>query len=203
MSDENKVVLTEKAQAALRDHFLGWQCRVRQYAMRDGGGRPSDGMRPWVTPAGHAESLGRIVVLLNKQEPEEITAQFRHVFRRTQDPLMRLEDGMKTLQGTFYQKSRGFSDTITALFGPGSQSARQLVHLGQARLDFVEGRQRYSLPCAVRLLGEDDPFWQATYWHNALFNPNLPGGVSILGFLPDWAHASSEPPLRVAQSQGA
>jgi len=26
--------LMDKAQAALRDHFLGWQCRIRQYAMR-------------------------------------------------------------------------------------------------------------------------------------------------------------------------
>ncbi|MEO1192485.1 MAG: hypothetical protein AAFY02_12055 [Pseudomonadota bacterium] len=196
MSDENRVVLMDRAQEALRDQFLGWQCRVRQYAMRDQGGRPSDGMRPWVTPAGHAESLGRIVVLLNKQAPQETTAQFQHMVRRTQDPLMRLEDGMKTLQGTFYQKSRGFSDCITALFGPGSQAARTLVHLAEARLDFQEGRQRYSLPCAVRLLAESDPFWQSTYWHNVLFNPNLPGGVSILAFLPDWAHATSEPPVR-------
>ncbi len=196
MSDENRVVLTDRAQEAMRDHFLGWQCRVRQYAMRETGGRPSEGMRPWVTPAGREDTLGRITVLLNKLEPEESTTQFQHMYRRTQDPLMRLEDVMKTLQGTFYQKSRGFSDTITALFGPGSEAAALLVHIGEAKLDFREGRQSYLLPCAVRQLAESDPYWQATYWHNALFNPNLPGGVKILAFLPDWAHASSEPPIR-------
>lgn len=197
MNDESRVVLMNRAQEALRDHFLGWQCRIRQYAMRDLGGRPSDGMRPWVTPEGHEESLGRIIVVLNKQEPEETTAHFQHVYRRTQDPLQRLEDVMKSLQGTFYQKSRGFSDTITALFGPGSEAAADLVHLGMATLEFQEGRQSYRLPCQVRLLAENEPFWQATYWHNALFNPNLPGGVKILAFLPDWAHASAEPPVRV------
>ena len=31
------------AGATLRDHFLAWQCRVRQYAVRHGGGRPSRG----------------------------------------------------------------------------------------------------------------------------------------------------------------
>ena len=32
----------------LRDHFLAWQCRIRQIAMRQDGGRPSPGMRPRV-----------------------------------------------------------------------------------------------------------------------------------------------------------
>ncbi len=198
MSEENRVVLMDKAQAALRDHFLGWQCRIRQFAMREAGGRPSEGMRPWVTPVGHEETLGRIIVLVNKKEPEEITAQFRHTVRRTQDPLMRLEDGMKSLQGTYYQKSRDFSDTITALFAPGSQAAAQLVHLGGARLDFSEGRQSYLLPCDVRQLAEHEPLWQASFWHNALFNPTMPGDVRVLAFLPDWAHAAADPPVRVA-----
>ncbi|MBC6406320.1 MAG: hypothetical protein GDA41_11495 [Rhodospirillales bacterium] len=195
MSEESRVVLMDRAQESLRDHFLGWQCRLRQFAMRDRGGRPSEGMRPWVTPDGRGESLGRIVVLLNRQQPAEITAQFRHIYRRTQDPLLRLEDGMQILQGTFYQKSRSFADAITALFGPGSEAAARLVHLGKARLDFQEGRQSYRLPCRVGLLAETEPFWQATYWHNVLFNPNLPGKIEILAFLPDWAHARAEPPV--------
>ena len=36
------------AQEALKRHFLGWQCRIRQHVMRDGGGRPSPGMCPTV-----------------------------------------------------------------------------------------------------------------------------------------------------------
>ena len=34
------------AAKTLRDDFLAWQCRIRQIAMRQDGGRPSPGMRP-------------------------------------------------------------------------------------------------------------------------------------------------------------
>lgn len=193
--DDNNVVLLDAAQAELRDHFLGWQCRIRQMAVRDYGGQPLDAMRPLVTPAGREEPLGRITVLLNRQNPYETTAQLKHIVRRTPDPLLRLEDGMKLLQGTFYQKARDFSDVITALFGPESKAANLLVHIGRARLDFAQFNQAYRVPCEVRLLSEKDEAWQATYWHNSLFNPNLPGDVKILAFKPDWAHASADPPL--------
>jgi hypothetical protein len=46
----------------------------------------------------------------------------------------------------------------------------------------------------VRALAEDDPAFQGTYWHNALFNAGLPGGVQVLGFQPDWALAEADPP---------
>ena len=195
MSDDNKVVLMGEAQAELRDHFLGWQCRLRQIAVREGGGRPSEGMRPLVTPAGHAEAVGPITVLMNRREPYESLMQLKHIVRRTADPLVRLEDGVKLLQGTYYQKAREFSDVMTALFAPDSRLAPQLVHLGKARLDFQQFRQSYRIPCEVRLLAERDEAWQATYWHNSIFNPNLPGDVKILAFLPDWAHALADPPV--------
>lgn len=191
--DENKVVLMDQQQQALRDHFLGWQCRIRQLAVRENDGRPSEAMRPLLTPAGHDEPVGPVTVLLVRQEPYESTMQLKHIVRRTQDPLLRLEDGMKLLQGTFYQKARAFSDRLTALFAPDSRLAPQLAHLGRCRLDFRQFRQSYALPCRVSLLSEQDEEWEATYWHNALFNPNLPAGVKILAFDPDWAHASADP----------
>ena len=45
----DNIVLTEPAARALHQQFLGWQCRVRQLAVREAGGRPSAGMRPRVT----------------------------------------------------------------------------------------------------------------------------------------------------------
>ncbi len=192
---ENKVVLMDQQQAALRDHFLGWQCRLRQLAVRESDGRPSEGMRPLLTPAGHDEPTGPITVVLVRREPYESTMQLQHIVRRTQDPLQRLEDGMKLLQGGFYQKAREFSDRLTALFAPDSRLASQLAHLGRCRLDFQQFRQSYAIPCSVSLLAERDEEWQATYWHNALFNPNLPGAAKILAFDPDWAHAAAEPPV--------
>ena len=194
MSDgDDKIVQMAEQQAELRDHFLGWQCRIRQIAMRDFGGRPSDGMRPELTLAGHAASLGPVTVLLNRREPYETIMQLRHIVRRTEDPLLRLEDGMKLLQGTYYQRAREFSDVLTALFGPTSPLVAQLLNIGRARLDFQQFSQSYRVPCDVRLLAEADEAWQATYWHNSLFNPNLPGQVKIVAFKPDWAHASADP----------
>ena len=40
------IVRLEAAQAAIRNAFLGWQCRLRQRAMRNSEGRPGSGMRP-------------------------------------------------------------------------------------------------------------------------------------------------------------
>ena len=45
-TESGQVVRLEAAEAALRDHFLGWQCRLRQLAVREAGGRPTSGMRP-------------------------------------------------------------------------------------------------------------------------------------------------------------
>jgi len=42
----------------------------------------------------------------------------------------------------------------------------------------------------VQALAEADAFYQATYWHNRLFNPNPPPGAQVLAFTPDWAHAT-------------
>lgn len=190
---DDKIVQMAEQQTLLRDHFLGWQCRIRQLAMREQGGRPSEGMRPLVTLPGQSEPLGQIITVMVKREPHETTTQMQHIVRRTQDPLQRLEDGMKVLQAGYYQQARGFSDRLTALFAPESEAARQLVHHGACRLDFQQFNQSYRLPCKVLQLDPRDEAWQATYWHNALFNPNLPPGVKVLEFQPDWAHAQADP----------
>ena len=43
-----------------------------------------------------------------------------------------------------------------------------------------------------KLTGKN-PLWQATYWHNAPFNPSLPADTVILGFEPDWNRSSADP----------
>ena len=48
----------------------------------------------------------------------------------------------------------------------------------------------------MRNLPPEHPAFQATYWHNALFNPALPGSVRVLGFQPDWSRAEADPPTR-------
>ncbi|MBT4889474.1 MAG: hypothetical protein HON65_07980, partial [Rhodospirillales bacterium] len=44
-SEENNVV-SDEAITKIRNHFLGWQCRLRQFSVRDLNGEPSKGMRP-------------------------------------------------------------------------------------------------------------------------------------------------------------
>ena len=188
-----EVVRLEVAQAALRDHFLGWQCRLRQLAMRQGEGRPSAGMRPTVSLHDRPEALGAVTVLILKRDPEEATAQFRHMVRKTHDPAERRDGALKHLQSAYYQRPQEFSDVMTALFGPGSGLARQLTASAACRLDFEQYNQSYRIPCAVHDLTEAQDAYQATYWHNSLFNPNLPAGIQILAFTPDWSRADAEP----------
>ncbi len=187
------VVRLEAAQAALRDRFLGWQCRLRQMAVRQAGGRPTSGMRPEVRLAEADTPLGAITTLIVRREPREATAQFRHLVRKTQDPAERYDAALKTLAAAYYQRPQEFSDELTALFGPAPGLADQLLAAGRCVLDFEQYSQRYRLPCAARNLAEDEPAFQAPYWHNALFNPALPGGLRVLGFQPDWARAEAEP----------
>ena len=133
MSDSGSthlVVLSEAAQA-LRAHFLGWQCRVRQFSVRQGGGRPTSGMRPRVLLVDPEADLGPTTVLINKREPQETTAQFRHVVRKTHDPVERYESALKMLSAAYFQQPEDFSDELTALFGAARPSAIVIGALGR------------------------------------------------------------------------
>jgi hypothetical protein len=185
----DNIVLTKPAAAALRDEFVGWQCRIRQLAARQAGGRPSAGMRPRATSPEGAELARGIVVLIVEAEPEASTTLFRYQYLKTQDPNERYDKMLEILQASYFQQPAGFSDVMTALFGAPSAVALRLLAHGRCVLEFEEYAQGYRIPCAVAPLAADHPFYQATYWHNRMFNPNLPGEVGILSFTPDWRHA--------------
>ncbi len=186
---------TSDPAARLRDHFLGWQCRLRQYAIRHAGGRPTSGMRPQLTLAEQSRPIAEITVLIVKREPQEITAQFRHMVKKTNDPAERYESALKTLAAAYYQRAHEFSDEMTALFGPRSELVDELLRVGRCTLEFEQYQQRYVIPCTPRRLAEREPAYQATYWHNCLFNPDIPGDVSVLEFQPDWSAAEANPPF--------
>jgi hypothetical protein len=185
----DNIVLTEPAAQALRQQFLGWQCRIRQLAVREGGGRPSAAMRPRATTMGGHELSPGIIVLVVESEPEASTILFRHQYLKTQDPNERYDKILEILQGSHFQRPADFSDVMTALFGPQSAVAARLLTHRRCILKFEEYAQGYRIPCAVAVLDENHRFFQATYWHNRMFNPNLPAGIQILSFAPDWAHS--------------
>ena len=173
----------------LRQRFLTWQCRVRQIAMREDGGRPSAGMRPKILSAdGRTLSEGTILLLV-RDDPAESTDYFEFQVRKNLDPNEVYQKGLTYLQSTHYHRANRFSDEMTALFLPGSRLAALLVRLGSCRLDFHQFGQSWRLPCAVREMTPDEPAYRNTLWHNRLFNTQLSGDVRIVGFRPDWAAA--------------
>lgn len=189
----SEVLRMPAASLALRDAFLGWQCRVRQIVMREGMGRPGPGIMPDVTLPGEAEPLGAIITVLCKSPQYSLTPELRHMAARTNDPAQRREAALRYFSETYYQKSHEFSDILTATFPPGSPGAARLHGARRATLTFAAYAQRWDLDCRVWLLGENNPLWQATFAHNRLFNPDLPGDTVILGFEPDWSRAIADP----------
>ena len=177
----------------LRDHFVGWQCRIRADAMRRRSGQPSPGMRPQVLSASGEELAPAMTTLLVRREAESFAPEFRHLARRTHDPRDRREAALALLAERYYQHARDFGDVLTATFAAGSVLATDLEHEGRCVLAFAQDSQRYKLTCSVALLGSDDPRREETWWHNALFNPQLPPDISILAFTPRWLEATADP----------
>lgn len=175
----------------VRDHFLAWQCRLRQVAMREDGGRPSRGMRPRVTRADGTEIAPAISLLIVENDPAISVDLLRHTARKTHDPRKRYEDGLKILSAEYYEDPREFSDVMTGLFPAHSEIVATLLGEGRCILHFQQERQTFHIPCAIHELSENDPAYQLTYWHNHLFNPCPPSQIRMLAFQPDWIRSSA------------
>jgi hypothetical protein len=177
----------------LRDNFLGWQCRIRQIAMRQDGGRPSPGMRPRVLDTAGREVAPALTVLIVPKESAETTALFRFQVQKTSDPRDVYERGLTLLQADYFQQPESFSDRLTALLPGGSALTATLLAEHACILEFDQFRQFYRLPSRVSALPSGDPAREATLWHNRLFNPSLPDDVQVLAFRPNWDLAEATP----------
>ena len=177
----------ESGQDNLRKRFLSWQCLLRQRAMRSGGGRPTPGMRPCLSLSEAGTFSEDVTVLINHSEPAADAAYFRHMVLKTHDPVERYGDALKYLAASYYQRPHEFADEMTGLFAAGGRLARVLPARKACKLDFKQFNTYFHLPCSIRQLGQDSDGWQVTYWHNRLFNPNMPAEVVVLGFTPDWS----------------
>lgn len=174
-----------------RDHFIGWQCRVRQLAVRRNSGQPMAGMRPRVLDLDGNELSSGITTLLMKEYPALSTDTFRQAFKRTQDPRERHAKALEMLAGSYFQKPGEFIDELTALFVRESPLADRLAATGKCMLEFAEFSQGYLLPCRVEDLASDSLAYQATFWHNSLFNPAIPPNPRILAFNTIWSEAKA------------
>ena len=178
----------------LRDHFLGWQCRIRQIAVRQDGGRPSPAMRPRVLDGDGREFSPALTVVMVKRDPRDSTAFFRFQVRKSSDPRIVYERGLAFLQSDYFQQPQDFSDILTAVLPAGSGLASALAGRGSAFLAFEQFRQAYVIECAVTELPRTSAAREATIWHNRIFNPELPDDVHVLAFTPDWTTARADPP---------
>lgn len=173
----------------LNSHFLTWQCRIRQIAMREDGGRPSQGMCPRVLSGEGEELASRIVTLLIRENPVESTEFLKFQVKKHNSPEDIYKKSLTFLQSTHYHRAIEFCDEMTALFGPESSLVERLLVEGKCILQFEQFNQTYVLPCRIRQLSVDESAFQATVWHNRVFNPNLGDDVAVIGFQPDWDEA--------------
>jgi hypothetical protein len=168
----------------LREQFIGWQCRMRQYSVRKDEGRPSPAMCPVLEVKD--QTLGPINIQVVKADEDDTTREFQFMVQRTQDPKDVYENAVKLLSEYYYQVPAEFSEELTAIYSMQSELADQIVEVGSCTLLFDQGNQIYKLNCTARFIEHEHQLHQATYWHNRLFNPALPGRVKVIGFLPDW-----------------
>ena len=160
-----------------RQNFLGWQCRIRQIVMREGGGQPSSGLQPRCISI-DGSFLGQVIVLLVRKNANRDASQLRHIFLATQDPFVRYQNAVKYLSAGYYQRPHEFSHEMTALFDASMSLPLALMTIGGCVLEFSQYSATYRFDRSIRALEADEPAYQVTYWHNSLFNQRMPATVS-------------------------
>lgn len=164
--------------------FISWQCRLRKMSMREFEGRPTPGMSAGVYSISGGEEQSRLNFLIVRKDPRERIDEFRHIVRKSPDPTQWVKDGLRILAELHYHEDKEFDNRLTALFNLDSTLADALIEAGECHLKFAQDSIEHAFDFEVLSLKEDDELFQATYWHNRLFNPTLPGKVRVLGFKP-------------------
>ena len=114
--------------------FIAWQCRLRKLAMRELGGQPTPGMSAGIYAIAGGDEQARISFLINRRDPSERTAEFRHIVRKTQDPSQWTKNGLRILAELHYHETDQFVNDLTALFSLDSSTAYALLKAGQCSL---------------------------------------------------------------------
>jgi len=153
-------------------------------SVRELDGRPTPGMSAGVFSISGGEEQSRLNFLIVRKQPRERTEEFRHIVRKTPDSNEWAKNGLRILSELHYHEEKEFDNQLTALFSLDSSLAYALIKAGQCHLKFAEGSVDHTFNFDVVSLDQDDDKFEATYWHNRLFNPVLPGKVRILGFKP-------------------
>ena len=177
----------------LKEYFLGWQCRLRQHAVRKAEGKPSSGMQATLVLGDKA--YGPVNTGLVKKDATEITSEFMHIVRKTHDPNQRQQSAIKLLSSVYYQYPKEFEDCIAATFAVDSELAQRILDAGKCLLHFEQYNQKFELSCDVTDVPDTDVAYKTVFWHNRMFNPVLPAKIKVLKFTPDWQASRADPPV--------
>jgi len=164
--------------------FISWQCRLRKMSMREFEGRPTPGMSAGVYSISGGEEQSRLNFMIVRKDPRERSDEFRHIVRKSPDSSQWVKNGLRILAELHYHEDKEFDNRLTALFNLDSTLGNALIEAGECHLKFTQDSIEHAFDFEVLSLKEDDELFQATYWHNRLFNPTLPGKVRVLGFKP-------------------
>ena len=185
--------LTENDRLPIQNYFIGWQCRVRELALRSEEGRPNGGMRPQIILKNGKVVFSAATLLIIPDQPDQSIRQFRFMALKTQDPKERYTKALQLLAARFYQNAEDFSGAMSGIFSRTSEEVKALVKHQYCVMEFDYQQQTFKIPCHVSASPKNEPVYEFTYWHNYLFNPNLSPEVTVLHFKPDWSKTVSDP----------
>ena len=185
--------LTENNRLPIQNYFIGWQCRVREFALRNEEGRPNGGMRPQIELKNGEVVFPAATLLIIPDHPDQTIRQFRFMALKTQDPKERYSKALQLLAAKFYQNAEDFSGAMSGIFSRFSEEVKALEKDQSCIIEFDYQQQAFKIPCHVSASPKNESVHEFTYWHNYLFNPNLSPDVKVLHFKPDWEKTVSEP----------
>ena len=185
--------LTENDRLPIQNYFIGWQCRVRELALRSEEGRPNGGMRPQIILKNGKVVFSAATLLIIPDQPDQSIRQFRFMALKTQDPKERYTKALQLLAARFYQNAEDFSGAMSGIFSRTSEEMKALEKHQYCVMEFDYQQQAFKIPCHVSASPNNELVYEFTYWHNYLFNPNLSPEVKVLHFKPDWSKTVSDP----------
>ena len=185
--------LTENNRLPIQNYFIGWQCRVREFALRNEEGRPNGGMRPQIALKNGEVVFPAATLLIIPDNPDQTIRQFRFMALKTHDPKERYTKALQLLAAKFYQNAEDFSGAMSGIFSRFSEEVKALEKDQSCIIEFDYQQQAFKIPCHVSASPKNESVHEFTYWHNYLFNPNLSPEVKVLHFKPDWEKTVSEP----------
>ena len=176
----------------IKNTFMKWQCRVRQIIMRKNYGKPDASIMPNVLLNYGKIHLGEIITVLSKDITFSKLPEMKHISKVNFDLSKRREKAIQFFSEYYYQNYKEFSPVLTATFQPDSLGIRKIIKSTVCSLVFDAYNHNFKLDCEVELLKKEDHLYQATWWHNSLFNSNLHPNTLILAFNVNWPSSLDE-----------